>query len=109
MNPPKESEENNQIFMVMGIVDKTGTVYTDLTGRFPINSMEGMTAVFIMYDWTTNTILAKPIKDAKAETIVEAFKTNIEYMTKRGFKPIFNIIDNVATNAIKNIPGERRH
>ena len=59
-----------------------------------------MTAMFIMYDWTTNAILATPIKEAKSETIVDCFKKNITYLSKRGFKPVYNVIDNVATNAI---------
>ena len=72
MNPPVEREAINQIFMTMGYLDKkVGTVYADLTGRFPITSIGGMTAVFILYDWTTNAILATPIKDAKADTIVK--------------------------------------
>ena len=61
-----------------------------------------MTAIFILCDWTTNAILATPIKDAKATTIVQAFKQNVEYLSKRGFKPSFNIIDNVATAAVKS-------
>ena len=60
-----------------------------------------MQALFIMYDWTTNAILSTPIKDARAETIVECFRKNVEYLPKRGFKPSYNIIDNIATNAIK--------
>ena len=60
-----------------------------------------MTAMFIMYDWTSNAILSAPIKEAKAETIVECFQRNITYLSKRGFKPVYNIIDNVATKAIK--------
>ena len=89
-------------FMTMGMINKKdGTIYADLTGNFPITSMNGMQAVFIIYDWTTNAILATPIKYAKAETIVECFKQNVEYLSKRGFKPVYNIIDNVATNAIK--------
>ena len=63
--------------------------------------MNGMQAIFIMYDWTTNAILATSIKDARAETIVECFRKNVEDLSIRGFKPIYNIIDNVATNAIK--------
>ena len=47
-----------------------------------------MTAMFIMYDWTSNVILATPIKEAKAETIVECFKKNIKYLSRRGFKPV---------------------
>ena len=33
--------------------------------------------------------------------MVEAFQTHIKYITKRRFKPSFNIIDNVASKAIK--------
>ena len=60
-----------------------------------------MTAMFIMYDWTSNAILATPIKEAKAETIVECFKKNITYLSKKGINPVYNVIDNVSTNAIK--------
>ena len=34
-----------------------------------------------------------------AET--EAFKQNITYLAKRGFKPTFNVMDNVASAAVK--------
>ena len=102
MNPPQEKEKWNQLFMAMGIINKKeGKIYADLTGTFPITSMNGMQAIFIMYDWTTNAILATPIKDAKSEKIVRCFKQNITYLSKRGFKPVYNVIDNVATKAIK--------
>ena len=80
---------------------KGGTIYAYLTGKFHITSIQGMAAMFIMYDWASNAILATPIKEAKAKTIVECFKRNIKYMSKRGFKPVYNIIDNVETKAIK--------
>jgi len=79
---------------------KDGTIYVDLTGSFPIRSMAGMTTVFILYDWTTNAILATPISDAKDETMVQAFR-EVEYVTKHGFKPVFNVIGNVASKAVK--------
>ena len=102
MNPPQEKEKWNQLFMTIGIINKKeGTIYADLTGKFPITSMDGMQAIFIMYDWTTNAILATPMKDAKSETIVECFKQNITYLSKRGYKPVYNVVDNVATKEIK--------
>ena len=68
--------------MTMGMINKKdGTIYADLTGKFPITSINGMQALFIMYDWTTNAILAIPIKDSRAETIVECFRQNIEYLS----------------------------
>ena len=40
-----------QIFMrLIYVVKKEGTIYTDLTRKFPITSIHGMTAMFIMYD-----------------------------------------------------------
>ena len=37
----------------------------------------------------------------KEETIVGRFKQNIEYLTKRGLKPVLKIIDNVASRAVQ--------
>ena len=89
MNPPEEREKMNQIFMKLGYVDKKeGRIYADLTGKLPITSIHGMTAMFIMYDCTSNAILATPIKEAKAETVVQCLKKNITYLSKRGFKPV---------------------
>ena len=84
--PTTRLKKRNQLFMTMGIINKKeGTINADLTGKFPITSMDGMQAIFIMYDWTTNAILATPMKDAKSETIVECFKQNITYLSKRGY------------------------
>ena len=93
----------------MGRVDKKdGTIYVDNTGNFPITSIDSMKAVFILYDWTSNAILATPIETATDEQMIQAFKTNISYLTKRGFKPSFNIIDNVASKATKNYLEEEK-
>ena len=100
--PPVEREKMNHIFTYIATVDnKYGTIYVDNTGNFPIRSIEGYIAIFIMYDWKANGILAAPIKYTKDETMIKAFQTHIKYIGKRGSKPSFNIIDNVASKAIK--------
>ena len=69
----------NKIFTSIAKVDeKDGTIYVDNTGNFPIKSSEGYIVIFIFYDWTTDEILATPIKDTKDETIIEDFKTHIK-------------------------------
>ena len=109
MNPPVMREKNNQLFCYMGIVDaKDGRIYVDNTGNFPITSIDGMKAVFILYDWMTNAILATPIKTATDEEMIRAFQKNITYLTQRGFKPEFNVIDNVASKAIKKYLEEEK-
>ena len=102
MNPPVEKENLNKLFCYVGIVDKKdGTIYVDNTGNFPITSVDGMKAIYILYDLTTNAILTTPIKLATDEEMIRAFKKNITYLTQRGFKPAFNVIGNVASKAIK--------
>ena len=55
--------KNNQIFCHNGRINtKYGTIYVDFTGKFPIRSMDGMVAIFIIYYWKTNAILETPVK-----------------------------------------------
>ena len=71
----------DQLFVNMAYINKKdGIIYTDLTGNFPVRSIDGCTAFFILYDWTTNVILATPIKDATDETMVVAihYKSGIQ-------------------------------
>ena len=79
---------------------REGRVYVDMTGTFPVKSYSGMTHMFVLYDWTTNAILVRPLKNQKDESIVEAFKSTLEELTKQGFKPKLNIMDNVASKAV---------
>jgi hypothetical protein len=70
MHPPQEQESMNHLFCYTGSLDnKDGTIYVDFTGKFPIRSLDGKTALFILYDWTSNAILATPVKDGKETRI----------------------------------------
>ena len=102
MNPPVEKEKMNHLFCFAGMVDKKdGTIYVDNTGNFPITSIDGTKAIFILYDWTSNAILATPIKMATDEEMIRAFKQNdVTYLNQRGFEPSFNVIDSAVSNTI---------
>ena len=52
-------------------------------------------------DWTINAILVRPIKNGKEETIVEAFKNLLAYLTEKGFKTKLNIMDNVVSKLVQ--------
>ncbi|KAL7506634.1 hypothetical protein ACHAXN_005126 [Cyclotella atomus] len=102
MSPPQEANEVNHIFCWAALADQIdGTTHTDLTGRFPISSMESNQYVFITYNYTTNAILVRPINDRKAVTIVDAFDKNVfSYLASKGHKPKFNVLDSKASAAI---------
>ena len=101
MAPKQVETEMNELFCAtMAVNPKDGTTYMDCTGKFPVRSLDGMVTKFIMYDWSSNSILAEPIPNTKDETIIKVFREKLEYLKKRGFKPRFNILDNIASKAI---------
>ena len=77
-------------------------MYIDLTRKFPVRSVNGIKTFFVVYEWSSNCIPATPIKDSTNDTMVEALKTYITYLSARGFKTVFKIMDNVESKAIKN-------
>jgi hypothetical protein len=99
--PPYEPNTINHIFCWAALADQIdGTTYTDLTGRFPTMSLENKQYIFVAYDYTTNAILVRAITDRESSTIVKAFDDIFTYLTAKGFKPRFNVLDNEASHAI---------
>ena len=86
INPPLEQEKTNQLFVSLAYEDtQDDIIYTDLTGNFPVRSIDGYTTFFLLYDWTTNAVLETPIEDTTDESTVAEFKENIEYLAEKGF------------------------
>ena len=74
-NAVPTDDQGSNVFCCAVLADATqGTLYTDMTGSFPVQSLEGMHAFFVAYDYDTNAIFATPTKDLKDNTIVQAFK-----------------------------------
>ena len=79
MTPKQEESKHNELFCATVSVNlKDGTTYMDCTGKFPVRSIDGMVTMFVMYDWSSNSILVEPIKNTKDETIITVFKEKIE-------------------------------
>ena len=55
----------------------------------------------MLYYWSSNAIIATPVKYLTNTSTIATFKEKIAYITKRGFKPEFIIIYNVASTAVK--------
>ena len=60
MNPAEEmcTAINNKVFCFAALADSTkGTIYSDLIGRFPLQSYAGMHYIFIAYVYDQNYII----------------------------------------------------
>ena len=74
MNPPSENDTTNNVFCFHAFMTKDGgLVYIDLTGKFPILSLQGMVHIFVMLHWDSDSILVKTMTDANETSVLSAF------------------------------------
>ena len=68
---PSPEEKNEYVFIALLAADTTGTVYTDLTGKFPVTSISGHKYVILLYHYDSNGIIFRPMKN---RSDIEAMK-----------------------------------
>ena len=96
-------EQASNVFCCAALADATeGTLYTDMTGSFLVQSLEGMHAFFVAYDYDTNMIFATPTKNLKDETIITAFEQVFNELEEKGFN------QNLTSQTIRP-PNQSRH
>ena len=71
-------------------------------GKFPMTSMQGNKYVLLLYHYDTNSILVRPLKNRSDETILEVYEEIYNELTEKGFQPKLHILDNEASQALKN-------
>ena len=62
----------------------TGSSYSDLTGRFPIQSNRGANYIFVLYEYDSNSILARPLCNCSAHEIKCIFTGLYDYLVTQG-------------------------
>ena len=66
----------------------------DFVGRFPILSRGRNRYIFVYYNKDINAILSKTFKNCSEGVMGVAHNKILNIITKGGFKPDFNVIDN---------------
>ncbi len=83
------------IFCFGAFADKnSGIVYHDLTRLFLFVSFDGSVCFFVLYHYESNAILITPILGLDDMNMFNAYRTQFDELTAKGFKPKLNIIDN---------------
>ena len=104
MNPPQEAcaitEQNLFCFVALADI-KSGVIYTDLPGCFPVMSVRRMQYIFVCYAYGPNAILVCPMKSRETADMVGAYENIYDYLTTKGFKPKLNITDNECSKAVQ--------
>jgi len=100
-NPNSDVPNARTQHVYAAVMDLTGQIATDLTGRFPITSSRGNKYILILYDYDSNSILAEPRKNRSDTEHLRAYNKLHQYLVDRGFKPLLQKLDNEASTALK--------
>ena len=71
-----------------------GYIATDLCGRYPTMSNKGNKYIFVLYDYDSNLITARPIKSNKGAAIVQAYEEIYGDLKEASIAPIIQYLDN---------------
>ena len=74
--------------------DMNQKMYTDQTGRFPVQSYRGMKYIIVLYNITSNAILVEPLQNKTSGEMLATYETLVERLKKGGFEPKMHILDN---------------
>ena len=91
---PLPNQKNNDVAYMVIDKGELSTAYTYLTGQFPSQSSRGNKYILVGYHYDENYILAITVKDRKASTLTNVWKSLHANFAKAGATPNTYIIDN---------------
>jgi hypothetical protein len=100
--PTPDTDLGTKTHLVYAIVVDQGQLYTDLTGKFPVQSSKGNSYVMVCYVYDCNYVKFITMKSRSASEWVKAYDSVHQELTVKGFKPKLQTLDNEASAALKN-------
>jgi hypothetical protein len=83
------------------MMEPTGKVFSDQTGHFVIPSSIGNNYLVIVYDYDSNSILAKPIKSRSGAAILAGYQAIHAKLYAAGLRPRLQRLDNECSEPLK--------
>lgn len=90
-----KQEEKINLFMSK-VIELDETTCSDQTGKFPCILSRGNRYLMVVYCYDANAILLQLIKNITGGESTKKLEDVFDYLTQRGFKPKFHILDNEA-------------
>lgn len=98
---PKRRDKTNEIFASYLAADTEGTIYSDLTGKFPVTSVQGNKYVLVVYHYDSNSIIVRPLKNRNDNETLNVYSEIYEELTAKGLQPKLHILNNKASRVLK--------
>jgi hypothetical protein len=102
MFPAHEACAGQNMFCFAALADATtGTMYTDLTGAFPVRSFKNMIYIFIAYIYDLSAIIVRPMALRTDVSFIAAFTKVFAILRARNYQPALNIMDNKCSKVVE--------
>jgi hypothetical protein len=102
MSPIQEACAMHDMFCFAALADATtGTMYTNLTGAFPIQSFKYMQYIFVACICHINAIIVQPMLSCTNALFISAFSKIFAILRVRNYQLTLNMMDNECSKAVK--------
>ncbi len=81
--------------------DTLGTMYTDITGAFPIWLFKNMQYIFVAYIYNLNAIIVQPIPSCTNSLFITAISKMFPILRACNYQPALNMIGIECSKAIE--------
>ena len=99
--PPSPPSGAHSYFCHTSIIEPTGQIYTDQTGKFVTPSSTGNNYLLVLCDCDSNAILAEPVKSRHATAILNACKIIHAKLCAAGLHPKLQRLDDECSAMLK--------
>ena len=95
----KAGENTNEV--LLQIFDPNLNNYSDLTGKFSVQSDRGNIYILVAYHYDANNIITTPLKNRIGPCILISITKINDKLRKRGLTPKLHIMDNEVSEDLK--------
>ncbi len=78
-----------------------GTMYTDITGAFPVGSFKNMQYIFATYIYDLNAIIVQPMPSCTDSLFIAAFFEVFVIFRACDYQPALNVMDNKCSKTVE--------
>ena len=103
--PPSQNPTCTHIVYLQA-TDLAGKFYTDQTGRFPVTSSRGFKYIMVAYNYDSNTIRAKPMKNRSGQELLKGYTTIHNLLSERGLANKTHYLDNKCPKVLQKFMTE---
>jgi hypothetical protein len=100
--PTADTDLGTKTHLVYAILVDQGQLYTDLTGKFPVQSSKVNSYVMVCCVYDCNYVKVIPMKSRSASEWVKAYDTIHQELTVKDFKPKLETLYKEASAALNN-------